>query len=201
MLKPANITGDSYLYFYDADLNCQIIDRKNIYLSDEQEPDIQKQKYIIMWERRFVDDVKREAEANGIDETEIRNITSDDDTDNLSDNGKNEVKTDDGKCSCLVELSKKDGIIHVRRSTKTVVYQEDTPIEGLTLYPIASLVMDRKYESARGNGEVLPFNSKSKIETNRLLARRSVISLPQAFLSQFITRTQYRTLTISTKLA
>jgi hypothetical protein len=173
IIKEANISGDAYLYFYDADLNCQMIDRKNIYFADEQQTDIQKQKYILIFERRFVDDVKKDAKANKVDEQEINNILPDDDTENLSDNGKNEVKTKDGKCSCLVMLKKKDGIVTVSRSTKTVTYQKETVIDGLDKYPIVSLVIDRKYESCRGNGEVLPL-IPNQIETNRLLARRSI---------------------------
>ena len=36
-VNAACVTGDSYLYFYDKDLNHQMIDRTNIYFADEQE--------------------------------------------------------------------------------------------------------------------------------------------------------------------
>lgn len=179
IIKSAMVTGDAYIYFYDADLNCQQIDRKNIYLSDEQEPDIQRQKHVIIYERRFVDDVKKDAKANGI--KDIDSIVPDEDTDNLSINGKNEVKTEDGKCSCLLELRKnKNGYISIRRSTKTVIYQEETEITGLTTYPIASLIIDKKYESARGNGEVLSL-IPNQIETNKVLAWRLISTQLSAF--------------------
>lgn len=179
IIKTAMVTGDSYMYFYDEELNCQQIDRKNIFLSDEQEPDIQKQKHIIIYERRFVDDVKKDAKANGI--KDLDSIVPDEDTESLSENGKTEVKTEDGKCSCLLELRKnKNGYISIRRSTKTVVYQEETEITGLTSYPIASYIIDKKYESARGNGEVLS-QIPNQIETNKVLAWRLISAQLSAF--------------------
>ena len=40
------------------------------------------------------------------------------------------------------------------RSTKTVVYQPETRIEGMTLYPIAGYSWKPKKGSARGEGDV-----------------------------------------------
>lgn len=173
VIKQACIGGDSYLFFYNSALDSQIIDRTNIYLSDEQEKDIQKQKYILIYERRFVDDVKEEARANGLPEEEVEMIVSDNDTDTLPDNVKsNEVKNTD-KCSCLLYMTKKNGQIYVARSTQTVVYQPETLIEGLTLYPIVNMLWSTKRGSARGIGEVEPLVN-NQINANKLLARREL---------------------------
>ena len=72
IVNAACVAGDAYLFFYNSNLDSQIIDRTNIYLSDEQEPDIQKQKYVIIYERRFVSDVKEDAKINGIKAEDIR---------------------------------------------------------------------------------------------------------------------------------
>lgn len=191
IVKQACIGGDSYLFFYNKDLDAQIIDRTNIYLSDEQNPDIQKQKYILIYERRFVDDVKEDARANGIPEDQISLIVGDDDTDNLPQNVKdNEVKTGD-KCSCLLYLTKKklpapfadEYGVYIARSTQTVIYQPEQPNmgmqdgqpvgKGITLYPIVNFLWSTKRYSARGIGEVEPLVN-NQINANKLLARREL---------------------------
>ena len=173
VLKQSCIGGDSYLFFYNSALDSQIIDRTNIYLSDEQENNIQKQKYIIIYERRFVDDVKEEAKANGLSEEEVEMIVPDDDTDTMPDNVKsNEVKSGE-KCSCLLYMTKKNGQVHIARSTQTVTYQPETLIEGLTLYPIVNMLWSTKRGSSRGIGEVAPLVN-NQINANKLLVRREL---------------------------
>lgn len=170
VVRAACITGDSYLFFYNHQLDCQLIDRTNIYLADEQEPDIQKQKRVIIYERRFVEDVRKEAAENGIEEQEISLIMSDEDTENLPEAAKDEVKTD-SKCSCLLCIEKKDDGIYVSRATKTVVYQPEEKIEGLKRIPIAKMIWGPKRGSARGIGEVKR-QLNNQINSNKLLVRR-----------------------------
>ena len=173
IVKQGCIGGDSYLFFYNSELDSQLIDRTNIYLSDEQCNDLQKQKYILIYERRFIDDVKADAKKYGLKKEELDLITSDEDTDTLPSNVQgNEVKSGD-KCSCLLYLTKKDGKIYVARSTKQVIYQPETLIEGLTLYPIVNFLWSSKRYSSRGIGEVEPLVN-NQINTNKLLARREI---------------------------
>jgi hypothetical protein len=177
-VNAACITGDSYLFFYNSNLDHQMIDRTNIYFADEQEKDIQKQKRTIIYERRFVDDVKEDARNNGIDEQEIESIVADDDTDTLPTAAKQEVENDK-KCSCLLCIERKPlpapnakpfGIF-ISRSTKTVVYQPATQIEGLTKIPIAKMMWYPKRGSSRGIGEVKRLLN-NQINSNKLLYRR-----------------------------
>lgn len=170
MVHAACVTGDSYLFFYNSNLDHQIIDRTNIYFADEQERDIQKQKRVIIYERRMVDDVKEEAKANGIDEQEITQIVADDDTDTLPDVAKQEVENDK-KCSCLLCIEKKSDGIYISRSTQSVIYQPEERIDGLTLIPIAKMVWFPKRGSSRGIGEVKRLLS-NQIQSNKLLYRR-----------------------------
>ncbi len=185
VVKDSCIVGDSYIYFYDGDLNAQIIDNINVFLADEQEPDIQKQKFIIIYERRNVSDVKEEAAQNKIPKKDIDNIVPDDDTDNLTEEARKEVDSKtDGKCSCLLMLTKdKDGVVTVTRSTKTVEYQPKTRIfsqnkdeanprsVALKIYPIANFIWQKKKGSARGLGEVEQL-IPNQVSINKNLARR-----------------------------
>jgi hypothetical protein len=172
------VAGDSYLFFYNKELDHQKIDRTNIYFADEQNQDIQPQKRIIIYERRFVDDVKEDAKKNKVDEKEIESIVADDDTDTLPEAARQEVENDK-KCSCLLQLEKKPMPppytypfgIYIARSTQTVIYQPETHIQGLTLYPIAKMLWYPKRGSSRGVGEVKR-RLNNQINANKQLARR-----------------------------
>lgn len=170
IVNAACVTGDAYLFFYNSNLDHQVIDRTNIYFADEQEKDVQKQKRVIIYERRLVEDVKDDAKANKIDEQEIDSIVADDDTTNLPMAAKQEVESDD-KCSCLLCIEKKADGIYISRSTQTVIYQPETKIEGMTKIPIAKMTWYPKRGSSRGIGEVKRLLN-NQINSNKLLYRR-----------------------------
>lgn len=186
VIKDAAIQGDAYLYFGEgADVSeSQIIDNVNIFLSDEQSSDIQSQKYIIIRERRFIEDIKAEARENGIPEDKVALIVSDEErTDQLGDRLEVEYTEDDGKCISLLYMTKKDGIVHVARSTRNVIYQpeealkctrngEETDI-ALRTYPVVNFIWDDRKGSGRGYGEV-EFLIPNQIEINKTLARRAI---------------------------
>ncbi len=84
------------------------------------------------------------------------------------------------KCSCILYLELKNGALHFTRTTRNVIYQPETAIDGLSVYPIASLCWMRKKNSARGNGEVTQL-IPNQIAANRLLARREISTKMTAF--------------------
>ena len=173
LVKKGAITGESFLYFGTDDLTPQLIDRTNLFLADEQEENIQAQPFIIIRERRFVEDVRKDAKAAGLEEKYIPLIQKDD-PENQVNNENNEVKAGDGKVTCFVYLRKnEDGNVTFARATEAVVYQQEVVIEGLQRYPVAAFVWKRKYNSARGCGEVYRL-IPNQIVTNRLLLRREV---------------------------
>ena len=165
MNKEAHIGGDSYIYIPDIN-TCQILKNVNTFLSDEQNPNLQEQRYIIISERLFVDDVKEVAKANGLD-TDM--IVSDEE--NETDTDKIEVKSTDGKCTSLLYIYKKDGIVHSLRAVKNLVYVPETN-NGLTLYPIANYIVNEKMGTSRGIGEVEPL-IPNQILLNKNLKRRA----------------------------
>ena len=187
IIKDAAIQGDSYIFFGEgADVSeGQIIDNVNIFLSDEQSDNIQGQKYIIIRERRFISDIRKEAEENGISKDELDLIISDEDTKDQLGN-KIEVKSDskDGKCISLLYMEKdEEGYVHISRSVKSLVYQSDTSLRkkrngenidaGLKSYPVINFVWDDKKGSGRGYGEVEHLIA-NQIEVNKTIARRSI---------------------------
>lgn len=179
----AAVAGDSYLYFYNKNLDCQIIRNTDIFFANEQERDIQKQEYIIVQERRPVNEIRRIAKENDIPEEDIENIVGDSDTDSIIGDTEEVRSADESnrKCMCLLYLGRNDdGDIVVCRSTKYTVYQKETVLKGLKRYPIASFVWGPMLNSARGTGEVKPLIS-NQFETNKLLARRCRSAAQNAF--------------------
>ena len=186
VIKDACIGADSYIYFGGADVSKgQILDNVNVLLSDEQNPNIQEQKYILIVERLFVSDVREEAKRNGISKDDIDLIVADTKTENQLGN-KQEVNyaQDDGKCTSILYMYKgEDGFIHFAKSTSAVVYKPDEKIvvklneeetgQGLTYYPIVNFIWDDKKGSARGCGEV-EYLIPNQIELNKTLARRAI---------------------------
>jgi len=180
-VKDACIAGDSYLYFYDGRGSAQQIDTTDIYFANEQSSDIQSQRYIIIRERRFVSDVKEQARRFGLPEEEIAKIMPDEENRNfIGGSAKHEIKCDDGKCTCLLMMTKKDSVVHICRSTKDVVFQPDTVIDGLTLYPVVSMQWSPKKGSSRGVGEckwIIP----NQIAINKMLYERQTAVRQSAY--------------------
>lgn len=191
IIKDAAIAGDSYIYFGEgADVTKgQIVDNVNIFLGDEKNDKIQEQPYIIIRERRFVKDIKAEAEINGIkDERELDLIVSDTDTQNeLGNKTEVDYEPEEGKCISLLYLYKDDdGYIHTIKSVKSLIYQPDRKIAaenadeegnivvtGLKSYPIVNFTWEDRKNSARGASEV-EYLIPNQLEVNKTLARRAL---------------------------
>ena len=188
--KACHIAGDSYLYFYDkgiggkSDVDCQLVDNTNIYFEDEREPDIQKQKYIIISQRFNVEDIKKIALANGIDELEVDLIVSDEEAETKNkpfyDNSKNK------KVTGLLYLYMENDQLHYIKCVRNVIYEKENT--KLSLYPIAKLICNEKKGSARGIGEVEPLIN-NQIEINKTLWRRSECIKNSAFPYKVVNET------------
>lgn len=158
ILQDAFISGNSAYWFYDdstakeGKIMVEMLDTTNIMLGDEQQPDIQKQPYILIVQRKHIEDVKKMAENRGIDQHDINSIIADSDTE-MQINGENEVRGSQ-KVTVIAKLWKKDGIVHIMRATKTVVIQPETAIDGIKRYPIAMYTWKPRKGLARGDGDI-----------------------------------------------
>ena len=193
VIKDACIQGDSYLYFGGEDVSTvQVVDNVNVFLSDEQNSQIQEQKYILLRERLFVADVRQRAKENGLEEAEIALIVPDDDTeDQIGNRTEVEAGSDQGKCISLLYLERdKDGYIRMARSTKSVIYEpfrllrqkksDGSFSAGQKCFPLVSFLWEEKKGSARGVGEVEQLMA-NQMEINRTLARRSIAIKQMAY--------------------
>lgn len=182
----AAVTGDSYAYFMFDTENDQIVDEMidnvSVLFADEQQPDIQKQKYILIQERKLVSEIKEIAKFNKVKKADIDLITSDNDTEKMmGDKAKKEIKSDDdGKAILITKFWKEDGVVHMIKSTKSVIVHPDTAIigegadVGMRLYPIAHFRWKEEHGACRGQGDVLRLINNQR-EINKANARYSII--------------------------
>lgn len=191
-----------YMYKDENDIErAEMVEGNNIYFSDENDPEIQNQEFILITFRRPVEQVREEARRNGLSEEEIQQIVADNDTDEQIGN-KEETEVGKGKVLCILKLYKKTKevkktekreikdengntqeievevgterktTVHMVKSTKNVVYVKETDL-GLTLYPLAKMIWIREKNNARGRGEPQD-KIGNQIEINQTLARRDI---------------------------
>lgn len=187
-LKHSAVQGDSYVFWYSGDTrkSPQIVNNTQMRLGDENTVDIQEQPWIIIEERLAKDVVKERAKLQGCTEEELALIVTDSDNDTQLYN-KQEVSN---KVTSLVYMEKKNGIVHIARATKNVIYEELHPIAqtknnepigtGLTMYPIVPMIWEEVPNTARGSSEVehlIP----NQLELNKTLARRAISVKMTAF--------------------
>lgn len=110
-IKHGGIVGDGYQYFPTGDVeDVQIIYNTDILFGNESEPNIQRQPYVIIQERRSVEDVKELARANGIPEEEVALIQPDHETDHTlgnTDEVENADSSDSMKVTMITHFEKK----------------------------------------------------------------------------------------------
>lgn len=187
-MKEAAVTGDGIQYFGTDDVgDMQRIPNTSVIYGDESQPNIQLQPYVIIQERLAVGQIKRIAEENGLSDEEMAKIVPDRETEYLVGN-RDEVEdssmSDASKATCIIHFEKKDGIVHVTRATRNVVFQPETAIavtnpdggqgRGLSMYPMVKISWEDFPNSARGLSEVEQL-IPNQLEVNKTLARRSMI--------------------------
>ncbi len=192
LIKKACIQGDSYIFFSGSNVaESQIINNVNMLLGDEKNPNIQEQPYIIIPERRFVKDIKKDAKKYKTKGIDIDLIVADEDYQNQL-GEKTDLVSKDGKCISLIYMEKdQDGIVHISRSVRNLVYQPDTILQskdaegnnvgrGLKKYPVVNFIWEEDEGTARGVGEVKQL-IPNQLEVNKTLARRSISVQQNAF--------------------
>ena len=158
-LKHGCITGDGLQYFPSGDVeDVQMLNNTDVLYGDESEPNIQRQPYIIIRERRSVEEVKQMARENGIPEEEIALIVPDRDTDYVLgniDEVESSESTDSMKVTLITHFEKKkepiteavwedsDGervgsviktgerdVVYIAKCTRTAMVENERPIKS-----------------------------------------------------------------------
>ena len=170
-IRNAAVDGASYMMqSFDADYETgqplkgriinTIIDNTNMYFGNPYSNDIQKQPYIIIAMRQYVNQVKFEAEELGLDEDEIEKITADDDVNQVNDNSdclctvllkfykqkhdvvEEKIQKDDFGNEVIVEEKKSITTVWFTKTTDKVTLIEPTDL-GYSRYPISCFGWDQ----------------------------------------------------------
>lgn len=192
-LKAAAIVGDGYTYWGTEDLTkTQVIPCTAVLLGDEQQPEIQKQPYIMIRERLFVEDVKKMAAENGIPEEKWVDLSGDEENEFQIGNRKDiNYDKQNGKITSVLYFEKKDGVVWTGRAVEGLDYEPLHPMtptkngqvmmeKGLKSYPIANLIWQDIPNSARGQGEVKKL-IPNQVEVNKTYARRAMATKMYAY--------------------
>lgn len=158
-LKDGCITGDGLQFFPTRDVeDVQILNNTDVLYGDESETSIQRQPYIIIQERKSVEEVRKMARENGIPEDEVALIIPDKDTeytlgntDEVQNSDTNDTMkvtmithlekkkepitemvwedSEEGRKGTLVEVGERD-VVYIARCTKNAMVEEEHPIKG-----------------------------------------------------------------------
>ena len=148
LVSDAAISGDGVLYCYwkasengdgsyEGEIETDVIDNVNLFLSDVNKRDIQSQEYIILSGRASVASLRKEARANGVDEQNVQRIVADacDERERAGDHYGFELEgEDEEKATYLIKFWREDGKVCFEKSTREcVINRMRTPC---TLYPV-----------------------------------------------------------------
>lgn len=193
-MKDAAVTGDGIQYYGTSNVaDMQRLPCTTVLYGDESNPKIQQQPWIIIVQRLSVDSVRQIAEENEIPKDQIALIVPDQETSDLignKDENEEDTKSGESKVTCIIHMEKKDGIVHVAKCTKNVIYEPEHPIvsknykgdtvRGMSLYPLVKVSWEDYPNDARGLSEVEQL-IPNQLEINKTLARRSQIIKLTAF--------------------
>ena len=135
------VDGDACVYFdFDADaesgmgvpgmITAELLENINVYFGNKYSRDVQGQPYIILHQRRFLEDVRDEARVNGVPESEVETIKGDSDEHQMEADAPNDLVT------VLIKLWKENGTVHAIKATRDRIIRKEWDT-GLKLYPIA----------------------------------------------------------------
>lgn len=194
--RNAAIDGDACLMFdWDAELTdayatgdvvCYDVENTNCIFGNPNEHDPQKQPYIIIVMRQYLDDVIDEAVANGMDREEAR--------ENIKPSGDSNQGEIDGEDTLVTKLltywrDSKTNTIHYIISTERCIIKEDTDLK-LKLYPIAWFSWQRSRRSYHGISAVAQ-SIPNQIALNKLLAAKVRIIMSLGFSKVIYDKTRF----------
>ena len=151
-LQDAAITGDMFLYVYwdpelktaqgfKGDFVTSLVDGTQVFFGDVNTSSVEEQPYILISGRELVEELRREAIANGVSPKDAELILPDNDVmETGGDFGKRELAGT--KASYVIKLYKKDGTVRFRKSCKGLVISPERDT-GLQMYPVVLMNWER----------------------------------------------------------
>lgn len=191
-------TGVLYTYWDDAvktgqfadegktdpirgDIRSEVLDIENVYFGDPTLDSVQDQPYILIAQRRSVEELKREARRNGRPTADVEAIKADRDTRYMAGDAADDEPEESRKATVLTKFYKaynKDGTSYRMMAVRVVegaVIRAPWDI-GVPLYPIAAMSWIRKANCAYGLSEV------THLIPNQIALNRAITSAADAVM-------------------
>ncbi|MBC8537269.1 hypothetical protein [Feifania hominis] len=164
LIRDCAVDGDGCFYFYfdpeSKEIAVELVDNTKILFGNPYGADVQKQPYLILVKREYIDNVRAEAQKNGVDAESIR--PDDDSVYSEQDSGGDRLVT------VLVKLWREKGTVHFMKCTRDTVIKKPTDT-GYRLYPVAYMNWERRKSSYHG---VSPMTGliPNQVAVNKLFA-------------------------------
>lgn len=138
---------------YTGDIKTVLCDNTELFVSNVNSRDLQAQAYVMLSGRDTVDNLKREAEANGVSRSDTEKITADEqDGANAGELFDIESENED-RCTFLLTFSRDEsGCVVWEKATKSVVIR--TCKTNMQRYPVAYFSWENAKGSFIGNSPV-----------------------------------------------
>lgn len=192
VLRKAYKTGTGILYTYwddtirtglyaDAsrkkplvgDISAEVLDIENVYFGDPAELDVQRQPYIIIAQRKSVEELKRIAKKNRRPAEEIELIKPDDETQYMAGQRSETELQDARKATVLTKMWKEWNDEGTEYTIKAVQVVKGATVRKewdmkVRLYPIAKFVWEERDNCTYGESEIT-YLVPNQIAINRML--------------------------------
>lgn len=174
-----NDEGIMFVYFDTEKMTPvnEVFNKSDVYYGNENDPDIQAQPYILIKKRIPVVNAIELAESYGMSEGKTQYIIGD--HDNFEEAGEAAKEELDPMVTIIYKFYKMNGTVHFSIASRLVEITKDNDM-GITLYPIAHFLWQRKKGSARGEGEVRSL-IPNQIEVNKTMMRRVLVAKQTAY--------------------
>ena len=159
-LHDAAISGDAIAYTYwdsevrtgqkyKGDFKTVLVDNTDVFFGNPNCRDVQKQPWILISAREYVEDLKKQAKKAGRKADEIERIKADPETEYES-GDKAKCEPENTRCISLIKLWRgDDGRIKYRKSTRGALIFDTTDM-GLRDYPVAVMNWTKTKNSWHG---------------------------------------------------
>jgi len=155
-----------------GDINAELIDMVDYYVSNPYEIDEQKQDWIKLCSRKTLRETKAWAKEKEVPEDMIDMIKPDDDSTHMAfERGTDDHSSDDEKLVTITRtLKKRDGTVYTSLSTKDVEIEPWKDLE-MPLYPVAVYTYKTRKKFAYGEAEMTRYIENQKMANVQESAR------------------------------
>lgn len=193
VLKNAYTSGTGILYTYwderiktglyadenrktpiKGDITCEILDVENVYFGDPTSDDLQNQPFIIVAQRKTVDEVKRDMRRNKAKQEDIDELKADTETDYMAGElGAEGTQNGVDKVTVLTKFYKEwddngnDWKVMAVQTTEKLTVREPWDL-GIRCYPFSVFIWERRRNCAYGDSEVT-YLVPNQVAINRMI--------------------------------